>query len=193
MNRFSRRAWICGLLGLGAAGLWPRRVRPQGHARAPAPLAPGRSPFDARQRRALAAACERVLPGAGEAGVPGYLDRQLAREPFSRFLAPTFGRAAELLDSQAREAHGQVFAELPAEAQDAILGRFQAGAVQAQGFQARPFFEHLVRFCLEGFLGDPRHGGNRAEVGWRFIGHHPCWWSPRRIDSLTRRGRALPY
>jgi gluconate 2-dehydrogenase gamma chain len=193
VNRFSRRAWIRGLLGLGAASLWPRRAYPQMPAPNSAPPGAGAAPFLPEQRRALATACERILPGAGEAGVPVYLERQMAREPFSRFLAPTFGRAAELLDSAAREAHGRVFAELPAEAQDAILGRLQAGEVTAPGFQARPFFEHLVRFCLEGFLGDPRHGGNRGEVGWRFIGHHACWWSPRRIDSLARRGRALPY
>jgi gluconate 2-dehydrogenase gamma chain len=192
MNRFSRRSCILGLLGLGSVGLWPRA----GRARAPGPagadLAPG-SPFSEVERRALAAACERILPGALQAGVPAHLDHWMAREPFSRFLRPAFARAAGLMDAEARAAHGRAFAELEPEAQDAILRRFQAGEVQAKGFQPRSFFEHLVRFCLEGFLGEPRYGGNQDEVGWKWIGHHACWWSPRRVDSLSHRGRALPY
>jgi len=184
MNRFSRRACILGLLGLGTAGAWPRLLRAEAARRAAAP-------FSAEERGALAAACERVLPGAGEAGVPAYLEACMARAPFDRFLAPTFGRAARAMDAEARAAGGRSFAGLTPEAQDAILRRFQRGEIK--GLQARPFFEHLVRFCLEGFLCDPRHGGNRGEVGWRFIGHHTCWWAPRRIDSLVRRERALAY
>jgi gluconate 2-dehydrogenase gamma chain len=43
------------------------------------------------------------------------------------------------------------------------------------------FFQRLVTLTLEGFLSDPQYGGNRNQVGWRFIGRTPCWWAPKRL------------
>ena len=33
-----------------------------------------------------------------------------------------------------------------------------------------PFFSLLVRHTMEGFYGDPRHGGNKNRVGWKLLG-----------------------
>lgn len=190
--RMTRRQMLVGLLGLGAgAGLpWPRR------AGAAAAVVPG-SPFEPERRRALAAALERILPGAIDAGVPEFIDYWLAREPFSLFLEPQFRIGAVHLDRIARKQHQRAFADCGPEQQNAILKRFEKGELKAKNFQSKPFFEHLVRLTLEGFLGDPRYGGNRDRVGWKFIGRpegHPgCWWEPRNVDLYRSTPGALPW
>ncbi|HEY1099925.1 MAG TPA: hypothetical protein VGF99_13405, partial [Myxococcota bacterium] len=35
------------------------------------------------------------------------------------------------------------------------------------------FVRVVLALTLEGFLGDPRHGGNHDGVGWRFVGYAP--------------------
>ncbi len=90
-----------------------------------------------------------------------------------------------------------MFAACKPDQQDALLTRFQKGEVKARSFKSRQFFEHLVRFTLEGFLGDPKYGGNRDRVGWKFIGRpqgHPgCWWEPRDFDFELETDEGLPW
>jgi gluconate 2-dehydrogenase gamma chain len=43
------------------------------------------------------------------------------------------------------------------------------------------FFQRLVTLTLEGYLSDPKYGGNRDWIGWQFIGRTPCWWAPKRL------------
>ena len=31
----------------------------------------------------------------------------------------------------------------------------------------------MLRLTLEAFLGDPVHGGNPGQIGWKWIGHKP--------------------
>ncbi len=186
---------LVGLLGLGAgAGLSLGRLR----ARPADPIIKTlTSPFAPDRRRALAAATERVLPGAVEAGVPDYIDYWMRREPFASHVEPLFRIGAVHLDRLARAAHDKPFAACRPQQQDAILRRFQQGAVRAKRFHSNTFFEHLVRFTIEGFLADPSYGGNRDRVGWKFIGHpdgHPgCWWEPRQLDIHLGRMGGLPW
>ncbi len=172
----TRRQMMVGLLGLGAGAGLPvklaARVRASG------------SPFEADRRRALSAAAERVLPGAVEAGVPEYIDYWMAREPFSHLVEPLLRIGAVHLDRIAGQEHSRAFADCKPGQQDAILKRFQAGELKLKKFDGRQFFEHLVRFTLEGFLGDPKYGGNRDLVGWKFIGRSECWWQPRNLDLI---------
>ena len=186
--RFSRRQVLVGLLGLGAGASLPLGRLAGASAAQPV--------FEPDRRRALAAAAETVLPGAIEAGVPDYIDYWMAREPFVRFIQPLFRIGAVHLDRLANHDLHKAFADCQVEQRGAILDRFQKGEVKARRFDSRQFFEHLVRFTLEGFLGDPRYGGNRDRVGWKFIGRpegHPgCWWEPRRFDLLVRERKGAP-
>ena len=36
--------------------------------------------------------------------------------------------------------------------------------------ESTEFFKRSREFTILGFLGDPKHGGNRNEVGWKHIG-----------------------
>lgn len=177
--RLNRRQMILSLLSISAGRLLP------GCRSNPAKDLNGVSAvvFEPDRRRALCAASERVLPGAIEAGVPEYMDYWLARQPFS--VAPDWKPILKVgavhLDRIARAEYRRAFADCKPDEQDAVLTRFQKGEVRAKRFNSNVFFQRLVTMTLEGFLSEPRYGGNRDGVGWRFIGRTPCWWAPKRL------------
>jgi gluconate 2-dehydrogenase gamma chain len=105
--------------------------------------------------------------------VLGYIDTQL--------LLPRFANQAELvkrgvgyLDAVARRTHGnRRFHELPDDAKDEILARFQRGELEGVQFPTADFFEVMMSFTLEGTFGDPKHGGNRGKIAWTWLGVDP--------------------
>ncbi|MBV9995993.1 MAG: gluconate 2-dehydrogenase subunit 3 family protein [Caulobacteraceae bacterium] len=132
-------------------------------------------------------------PGAVEAGVPEFIDRQLAGEfghatrwymqgPWSagettqgyqsRYTPADLYRAAIAAIDHAcrREFKGETFAGLAAADQDAFLTRLEKGAVELGGIDGKAFFEMFLQNVLEGFWSDPIYGGNRDMVGWKLIG-----------------------
>ena len=152
-------------------------------------------------------------PGAVEAGVPTFIDRQLAgpygrgerwymQGPWSTG-APTQGwqtrltpaglyRAAiKAIDAVvAGQSNSASFAKLAAADQDAFLHRLEKGDVQLDGVDAKTFFAHLLQNTLEGFWSDPIYGGNRDLVGWKLIG-----FPGARYDQSTfvsQHGAAYP-
>ena len=38
---------------------------------------------------------------------------------------------------------------------------------------SEPFFDLVVTHAMQGFYGDPRHGGNRDFASWRMLGLPP--------------------
>ncbi len=132
-------------------------------------------------------------PGAVEAGVPTFIDRQLAgpfgrgdrwymQGPWAKGL-PTQGfqsrltpagmyRAAiKAVDAAVvRESRGASFARLSAADQDAFLKRMESGDVALEGADAKAFFTELLQNTLEGFWSDPIYGGNKDMAGWKLIG-----------------------
>ena len=36
--------------------------------------------------------------------------------------------------------------------------------------KAKPFFDLVVAHTMQGFYGDPRHGGNRDAASWKMLG-----------------------
>ena len=114
---------------------------------------------------ALDAAAQRILPsddgpGAREAHVGTFLQRQL--EGDLREARPAFDRIVQLLNQRTAG-----FLKATASAQDEALQWF--------AHAAPPFFLAFHTLVLEGFLSDPKHGGNFEGIGWRaigFDGHH---------------------
>ncbi|MFQ6030664.1 MAG: gluconate 2-dehydrogenase subunit 3 family protein [Dehalococcoidia bacterium] len=67
------------------------------------------------------------------------------------------------LDNLARDQFGaETFCSLQPRQQDQILT-----ALEEKGSR---FFSLLIEHTMEGFYGDPRHGGNRNRVGWTVLG-----------------------
>lgn len=122
---------------------------------------------------AIDAALARIIPsddgpGAREAGTIGYvLARSAAVPAIRRDLAELAGRLDELartpgVTSAAGAAQDAAFATLEPASADAILARLDA--------VGDPGFGRLVTLAMEGFYGDPRHGGNRDGLSWAMLG-----------------------
>ena len=136
--------------------------------------------FTEQEALIVAAAASRIMPsdetgpGAHEAGVVLYIDRQLAgpwgrdarrytREPFDELAAAEFGyQGAASPQRIYREGLKQLvgFNQLPPLEQDAKLVEIEQSV----------FFELLRRNTIEGMFCDPLHGGNLDLVGWQLIG-----------------------
>jgi gluconate 2-dehydrogenase gamma chain len=137
--------------------------------------------FDEHQALIVAAAAARIFPtddsgpGASEAGVVIYIDRQLAapygrdghryaHEPFEDGV-PEQGYQGK---ATPREIYrdgiaslGGDFSKLPPNAQDAKLRQIEDSY----------FFSLLRQHTIEGMFCDPMHGGNAGLVGWQLIGY----------------------
>ena len=127
--------------------------------------------LSAARRHTLAAVCERLLPsddgwGAREAGVAAYVERALAA-PRLIWLQRIFVTGLDELEAQAEALRGQAFAACGADDQDAILKSVEARRRQPMH---RLFFTWLFLLTIEGAFGDPRHGANAGESGWRYLG-----------------------
>jgi len=154
LGRLGRR----GLLGWAALAALSRKLRAQD------------APTDTSA--VLEAAAARILPsddgpGAREAKVGRFIDRQLAAMPALR---PAFDQLARLLDLWSQKSFAKKFTALAPGDQDAALSQLARGQIPVRGFPQEAMFRALHALTLEGFLSDPVHGGNDGEVGWRAIG-----------------------
>ncbi len=102
-------------------------------------------------------------PGAVEAGVVYYIDKQL-QGPFRRF-APVYQKSIPLFRSACRERTGQEFTTLSFAAQTACLRQIEREPQSA----AASFFRLVVDHTMQGFYGSPQYGGNRDEASWKML------------------------
>lgn len=154
--------------------------------------------FNADEWGFIMAATARLIPsdgdgpGALEARVPVFLDRQMAGDygaasdwymegPHHPEAPPQLGYQTPLtpaqLYRQGIEAfnawclmqHGTVFAGLTAQQQDAALATLQAGKADMRA-ELRDFFSLLLGNTKEGYFSDPMYGGNHDMASWSYIG-----------------------
>jgi len=136
--------------------------------------------FTSTEARTVTAACERIFPaddsgpGATEAGVVIYIDRQLAgpygRDQYRYTKGPWVESVAE---------HGYQGKATPREIyREGIAGLGDFASLQPgqqdellRAIEAAPFFQMLRRHTLEGMFCDPLHGGNAGMIGWQLIGY----------------------
>jgi len=156
-----------------------------------------------------------VGPGAVEAGVPFFLDRQLAG-PFGRgdhfylggpwkkgvpeqgyqlrFNPAQLYRAAIAAIDKYVAAHSgaPAFSHLGTADQDQLLKGLEAGAIQLEdGVEAKPFFAMLLQNTKEGYFSDPIYGGNRDMAAWKMIGFPGAHYD--YSEWVSRHGEPVPY
>ncbi len=128
------------------------------------------------EARTLAAICDQIIPpdqdpGAAWAGVVIYIDRQLCG-PFQN-LQETYRRGIAGVDQSSRLLYGNAFADLGAQQQIDVLHRLEdgqaPGAIWKQASSSE-FFGLVIDHTMQGYYGDPRHGGNREGVSWKMLG-----------------------
>ncbi|MGC4048614.1 MAG: gluconate 2-dehydrogenase subunit 3 family protein [Paludibaculum sp.] len=108
-------------------------------------------------------------PGARDAGVVLYIDRQLARK-FKR-LQPAYRDALNAID---RLAEGR-FAGITLEERSELLATMERGEASKDLFPdgGKAAFEMVLAHTMQGFYGSPRHGGNKDYASWKMIGVPP--------------------
>jgi gluconate 2-dehydrogenase gamma chain len=137
--------------------------------------------FTMPEGKVIVAACERIFPsdesgpGATQANVMVYIDRQLAG-PYGtdkyRYVQPPFVESIPEHGYQGKENPQQIY-----RAGIQTLGADFAGlegARQDERLAAREktrFFQLLRQHTIEGMFCDPMHGGNAGLIGWQLIGY----------------------
>lgn len=162
----------------------------RGFGRARAEEDSGAEPLGPGQQAVLAAVADVLLPGVLEAGFVDFANYWLRRPPFDRApdWRPLLEAGADEIDGVAKRKHGAGFLDLDASTRHELVGKLANGDLDRPGFPGRLFFRRMTMLVMEAFLSDPAYGGNRGEVGWRFIGrHHHCWWAPRNPAFRYRK------
>jgi gluconate 2-dehydrogenase gamma chain len=156
-----------------------------------------------------------VGPGAVQAAVPFFLDRQLGG-PFgrgdhfylggpwsqgtpqqgyqSRFSPAQLYRAAiEAIDQHVAENfNGASFAKLDADQQDKLLKSLEHNEVTLKGgVDAKTFFDMLLQNTKEGYFADPVYGGNKDMGAWKMIGFPGAHYD--YLEWVERHGERVPY
>jgi gluconate 2-dehydrogenase gamma chain len=132
--------------------------------------------FSEAEARLLIAICEQIIPrddtpGATDAGVIFYIDRQisgpLARHQQSyRLGLASFGRTC-------LQVYKTPFEELAFEQQTDALRLIEAGKAPKELWgdpSQQTFFGLVLDHTRQGFYGSPRHGGNRDYASYRMLG-----------------------
>jgi len=137
--------------------------------------------FTAAEARIILAACDRIFPsdengpGAKEAGVVIYIDRQLAgpygRDRYRYTKGPFVESVLE--HGYQGKANPQ---EIYREGIGGLGGDFADLAPLAQnerlrGIETSGFFRMLRTHTIQGMFSDPMHGGNANLIGWQLVGY----------------------
>ena len=131
-------------------------------------------------------------PGARDAGVTCYIDRQLCsvwgthgrhyrsgpwldgtpEQGFQSRLIPQeiYRIGIREIDEHCRAQHGKPFEQLPATQQEEVLRALERGKIELPSLSSKLFFGLLWRNTEEGFFADPMYGGNRGKAGWKLLG-----------------------
>jgi gluconate 2-dehydrogenase gamma chain len=187
---FDRRSLLLGSAAIGAGAALEACKNPEPVDKAPDKPAPveDKPPSDDNLSgqgvsgpvlEVLTAVCERVLPsdgtgpGAKEASVGYFLETTLP-DPRLSHLLPLLKRGAGFLARASTAKFKQSrFAALSDERKDELLRGLVDKKLRPKGFDGPTFVRIMVALTLEGFLSDPKHGGNKDRVAWKWLKHDP--------------------
>jgi gluconate 2-dehydrogenase gamma chain len=190
-----------GMLGAPVETITGKLPWHDGDADAPSPAGEGPLQFFSSAESAfVTAAADRLIPpdgtgpSASEAGVPFFLDRELAGrygQGDHFFLGGPWSDGAKTQGYQSRltpaqfyrqaiteiEAHvaatnpGKTFKDLAAGDQDALLKQMESGDLKLNGnVKSDAFFTMFLQNVKEGYFSDPIYGGNKNGAAWKMIG-----------------------
>ena len=128
------------------------------------------------EARTLAAICDQIIPqdedpGAAWAGVVNYIDLQLCGP--LQHLRNSYRQGIAAVDKSSRVLYGADFAGLAEAKQVELLTMMEQGRAPSEIWKqnsSQEFFALLVDQTMQGFYGDPRHGGNRDRASWKMLG-----------------------
>ncbi|HKQ23093.1 MAG TPA: gluconate 2-dehydrogenase subunit 3 family protein [Burkholderiales bacterium] len=150
-------------------------------------------------------------PGAREAGVTFFIDRQLhgawgamargyrlgpwpegtPQQGYQSPLTPreVYRTAIREIDALCETKYRKRFADLPQPQQEALLKTLDAGELTLESVSGTLFMNLLWTNTQEGFFADPVYGGNHDKAGWRLVGFPGV--AAAYTDHVERHGQ--PY
>jgi len=132
--------------------------------------------FSENEAGLLIPICEQIIPaddtpGATEAGVIYYIDRQLTGALSRHQQAYRLG--LESFRQTCLQVYKTPFEKLPFDGQTEALRLMESGKVPQELWgdrRSQEFFNLVLDHTRQGFYGSPRHGGNRDYASYRMIG-----------------------
>jgi len=115
------------------------------------------------------------FPGAAEAGVLYYIDKQM-QGPLKHKLDIWRSGLFTFSSVAKHQFEGRSFLLLKPEEQKRFIDGIEQGAVPA----LRPVFDLIYDLTLQGYFGAPHHGGNLREASWKML----------RIEDIMTGGHA---
>jgi gluconate 2-dehydrogenase gamma chain len=190
INDRSRRRFLTGVskAAILSWAAWPRCATPPPETVASYLRQSISVKITAEQFQTIVAAQNRLMPsephapGAREGGAACYLRRLLHSGGCDPGEPERIHRGTLRLDALSRAKSGRVFHRNPGVVQDELLREYQS-LPQGESWMAL-----ILRYTLEALLGDPEHGGNSGEVGWKWLEHHAGWPRPPAALFTEKRG-----
>src|ERR1700757_4437536 len=178
--------------------------------------------FTANEAAVVDAFVDRLIPtdelgpGAKDAGVTTFIDRQLTgpygghdwlymQGPFSEKPLPSQGLQSPLvpreqyrlglaaLETYCKKTYsGRGFVELSGDEQDKLIGAMENGEAKFENFSSRMLFAVIHANTIEGYFADPIYGGNRDMVGWKLVGFPGARYDQREFVLAYGKPYPLP-
>jgi gluconate 2-dehydrogenase gamma chain len=157
--------------------------------------------FTADEARVVAAACERIFPsdengpGASEAGVVIYIDRQLAgpygRDELRYKKGPFIDTDPSWGGYQGKDGPQEIYRSGIKQLGDGFLSLTPTQQDERlRQVEKTMFFQMLREHTVEGMFCDPLHGGNAGLVGWQLIGYPGPMMTWRSAITVYNKGEA---
>jgi len=131
--------------------------------------------FTEEEAELVGAICEQIIPsdqdpGAQEAGVVNFIDKQLVG--FHKRFQPQYRAGLVGTQETSQQMFGRNFASLTWDEQTAVLKALESGKAAGKTWSTQSsgeFFRMIRDHTMQGFYGSPRHGGNRNYVSYRML------------------------
>lgn len=123
----------------------------------------------------LIALCEQIIPadhdpGATDAGVIYYIDKQTAQR-FPQDLT-AYRQGVASLQAVCKDKYGKLFQQLEIPSQIELMKKMEKNELSVDywtGVSQSSFFSLVLSRTMQGFYGSPRHGGNKNYVSYRMM------------------------
>ncbi len=152
---------------------------------------PGYYYFTREEGLCILAICEQIVPadkdpGATDAGVIHYIDKQLtgyfkSEQEFYRIGIAALQKSSIILNNMR-------FEEMSFSDQTNFLKRMEKGELPLDEWskiRQVEFFNRLVEHTMQGYYGSPRHGGNKDYVSYTMMGlEYPLVIGQNRYKNL---------
>lgn len=165
-EKISRRSFVSSSLVLGGALLLPQCSQPKSSWQY----------FTFDEGLLMDEIAEQIIPtdefpGGKDAGVTNFIDQQLISN-YKRF-QPMYREGLSKLDKSSKIMFARPFFNIHVAAQTKVLKAMELGLVPGgiwKGRQSQQFFKMLRNHCMQGYYGDPQHGGNKNYVSYQMLG-----------------------